>query len=187
MSQVIEQLRRDHVNMRRLLQIIEEQMSLHRRGGVLDFDLLESIMEYTLHFPHLIHHPKEDLVYRRLLQRDPGSVEEVLDLLTDHARLGALARRLAEALRNVALDAELPRDLFEGIARKYVDHTRRHMEMEEQDFFPRALLRLEVEDWAEIDAAIASSRDPLFDDKVPDRYGKLHRRLSELIENQNSI
>jgi hemerythrin-like domain-containing protein len=182
MSQVLEQLRRDHGDMRRLLQIIEEQMVLYRSGGVLDFDLLQAVMEYTLHFPHLVHHPKEDLVFKRLLQRDPASAEEILDLLTDHARLGALTRRFAVALHNVARDVELPRDLFEGIARRYVDDTRRHMELEEQDFFPRALLRLGSEDWAEIDAAITSPEDPLFGNRLADEYRKLHQRILELIE-----
>jgi hemerythrin-like domain-containing protein len=125
---------------------------------------------------------KEDLVYNRLLQRDPASADEILDLLTDHARLGALTRRFAAALRNVAHDVELPRDLFEGVAREYLEETRRHMELEETEFFPRALLRLESEDWAEIEAAIASPEDPLFSDRLADEYRKLHQLILELIE-----
>ena len=103
-------------------------------------------------------------------------------MLTDHARLGALTRRFAAALRNVAHDVELPRDLFEGVAREYLEETRRHMELEETEFFPRALLRLESEDWAEIEAAIASPEDPLFGDRLADEYRKLHQLILELIE-----
>jgi hemerythrin-like domain-containing protein len=182
MSQVLEQLRLDHGRMSQLLRIIEEQLTLYRSGGAPDFDLLGQIIEYTLHFPDLVHHPKEDLVYNRLLQRDPASADEILDLLTDHARLGALTRRFAAALRSVAHDVELPRDLFEGVAREYLGETRRHMELEETEFFPRALLRLESKDWAEIEAAIASPEDPLFGDRLADEYRKLHQRILELME-----
>jgi hypothetical protein len=56
------------------------------------------------------------------------------------------------------------------------------MELEETEFFPRALLRLESEDWAEIEAAIASPEDPLFGDRLADEYRKLHQRIMELIE-----
>ena len=182
MSQVLEQLRLDHGRMRQLLRIIEEQLALYRSGRAPDFELLGQIIEYTLNFPDLIHHPTEDLVFKRLLQRDPASADQILDLLADHARLGALTRRFAAALHNVAHDVEMPRDLFEGIAQEYLDETHRHMVLEETGFFPRALLRLKSEDWAEIDTAIASPEDPLFGDTLADEYRKLHRWILDLIE-----
>ena len=182
MSQVLEQLRLDHGRMRQLLRIIEEQLALYRSGVAPDFDILGQIIEYTLNFPDLVHHPKEDLVYNRLLQRDPASAEGILDLFTDHARLGVLTRRFAAALRNVTRDVELPRDLFEGVAREYLEEMRRHMAIEETEFFPRALLRLESEDWAEIDAAITSPEDPLFGTRLADEYRKLHQWILDLVE-----
>ncbi|HXV22877.1 MAG TPA: hemerythrin domain-containing protein [Alphaproteobacteria bacterium] len=182
MNRVLEQLHLEHGRMRQLLRIIDEQLALYRSGEVPDFDILEQLMEYTLHFPHLVHHPKEDLIFKRLLQRDPASAEEVMDLLTDHAKLGALTHRFAAALGNVARDVELPRDLFEGIAQDYLEEMRRHIELEEREFFPRALLRLESNDWVEIDAAIASLEDPVFGHTLAEKYGKLHQRILDLIE-----
>ena len=48
MAQVIEQLGRDHRNLRLLLDIVEEEMDAYREGRVPDFDLLRMIAEYTL-------------------------------------------------------------------------------------------------------------------------------------------
>ena len=61
MVQVIDQLRRDHRNLRLLLDMAEEETSAWRASRVTDFDLLRMIAEYTLHYPDLVHHPKGEL------------------------------------------------------------------------------------------------------------------------------
>ena len=105
----IEQLQLDHRNMTRLLRLLRSELEGSRAGDTLDFDLLGSVMEYTLHYPDLFHHPKEDLVYRRILLRDPASASRVGDLLQEHAHLADLTRQFAAALHNRANDVEMPR------------------------------------------------------------------------------
>src|SRR5262245_35765710 len=65
MALIIDQLSRDHRNLRLLLDIVEEKMNAYQEGQVPDFDLLQEIAEYVLHYPDLIHHPLEDLVTAR--------------------------------------------------------------------------------------------------------------------------
>src|SRR5262245_55320569 len=50
MVQIIEQLGRDHRNLRLLLDIVEEETNAYREGRTPDFDLLRLIAEYTLHY-----------------------------------------------------------------------------------------------------------------------------------------
>jgi hemerythrin-like domain-containing protein len=108
----IEQLQLDHRNMTRLLGLLRSELEASRAGETLDFDLLGSIMEYTLHYPDLFHHPKEDRVYRRMQLRDSTAAGRVGDLLKEHAHLADLTRQLAAALRDRANDVEMPRRWF---------------------------------------------------------------------------
>jgi hemerythrin-like domain-containing protein len=177
MALIIDQLQMDHRNMRLLLGILEEQLDLYRAGSPPDFDLMEQIIEYTLHYPSLIHHPREDLLFRRLLARDPGSRLVIGDLIADHAELAQLVQRLAAAVHNVARDVELPREWFENLVRDYIAKTRQHMDAEERGLFPRLLAALADSDWAELDGLVAQGRDPLFGSEVEKHYLRLHRRI----------
>jgi hemerythrin-like domain-containing protein len=177
MALIIDQLQMDHRNMRLLLGILEEQVDLYSTGSTPDFDLMEQIIDYTLHYPSLIHHPREDLLFRRLLARDPDSALVIGDLIEDHAQLAKLAQRFAAALHNVARDAELPREWFDNLVRDYLAKTRRHMEAEEHNLFPRLLATLEDSDWAELDGLVAEGRDPLFGSEIERHYLRLHRRI----------
>ncbi len=180
MSKGLEGLYRDHENMRLLLRIVETESEHYRGGGILDLELLHSIMDYTMLIPNLIHHPKEDLVYQHLIQRHPASAEAILDLLTEHARLGVLTRRVGAALRNVAADVELPRAWLEGLLSEYVTAMRSHMEIEEREFFPLAAEHLTDMDWTQIDAATAMLKDPVFGGTAEESYGRLWSRIAEV-------
>src|SRR5215475_7462378 len=112
MRKELQDLYTDHANMRVLLNLLESEMHRYRNGGVPDFELLHNMMNDIVEFQNLVHHPKEDLVYSRLLQRDPESADAVLDLLTDHAHLAMVSRRFIVALNDVANGVEMPRGWF---------------------------------------------------------------------------
>ena len=69
MPRAIEQLQLDHRNMTRLLDVLRKELDAYRSGRTPDFDLLNSIMDYTLNYPDLCHHPKENLIYERMAAR----------------------------------------------------------------------------------------------------------------------
>ena len=112
MHEALAHLQIDHRNMRQLLRVLEEELQAHASRGSADFDLMKQILAYTLHYPNLIHHPREEALFRRLLERDPASKAMVGDLTREHEDLARLTHRFAAALHNVAHDVELPRALF---------------------------------------------------------------------------
>ena len=176
----VEQLQLDHRNMTRLLGLLRSELEASRAGEPLDFDLLGSIMEYTLHYPDLFHHPKEDRVYRRMQLRDPTAAARVGDLLKEHAHLGDLTRQLAAALRNRANDVEMPRRWFENLMETYITANQRHIAEEERVFFPLAIVALSDADWAELDDHTTGASDPLFGGKLAGEYRRLHDRIMRL-------
>ncbi len=176
----IEQLKLDHRNMARLLDLVQSELESMRAGEPPDFDLLHSVMEYALHYPDICHHPKEDVIYRRLVRRDQSAEQRVGDLMKEHAHLAELTRKLAAALHNVAQDVEVPRAWLENLVEEYIGSNRRHIAAEEQRFFPLALVTLSDEDWQEIDASAVSKDDPLFGGRLAGQYRGLYDRIMRL-------
>jgi hemerythrin-like domain-containing protein len=180
MVQIIDQLSRDHRNMRLLLDIIEEEMNAYRDGRVPDFDLLRMIAEYTLDYPTLVHHPKEDLVFDRLVMRDPEAKAIIDHLVQEHKELSELTRTFAAAISNVARDIELSREWLDSLASKYLLASRTHMQTEETHFLPRAAVTLTNEDWLEIEQNVIHTEDPMFGKKVAEAYLFLYERIVTL-------
>jgi hemerythrin-like domain-containing protein len=177
MVQIVDQLSRDHRNMRILLDIIEEEMNAYRNGRVPDFDLLRMIAQYTLDYPDLVHHPREDQVFERLLLRDPEAKAVIGHLVQEHKELSELTRRLAAAISNAARDMELSRDWLDSLAREYLFANRMHMQTEETHLLPRAAAILTNQDWIEIEQNIAQTEDPVFGRKVAEAYLFLYERI----------
>lgn len=176
----IEQLKLDHRNMSRLLDLVQAELESMRAGEPLDFDLLHSVMEYALHYPDICHHPKEDVIYRRLVRRDPSAEARVGDLIKEHLHLSELTRKLAAALHNVAQDVEVPRAWLERLVEDYISRHRRHIAGEEQKFFPLAIVALTDEDWEEIDSSFTMKDDPLFGGHLASEFRGLYERIMRL-------
>jgi hemerythrin-like domain-containing protein len=174
---IIDQLGRDHRNMRLLLDIIEEEMNAYRDGRVPDFDLLRLITEYILEYPDFIHHPLEDVIFARLIKRVQTADPLINHLVREHRELSELTRRFAAAISNYASDVELPREWLESLTREYLLANRMHMEAEERHFFPKAAAVLAKEDWVDIEKSATQARDPLFGKSVAQMYLALHERI----------
>lgn len=168
--EVMESLRREHVAMTKLLDAFERQLNEVERGGQPDYDIVVGVVDYCLAYPDLYHHPKEDLVFERLKQRDAELAEAAGDLLAEHETLGALTRQLGDAVRKILLEAEMPRDVVLKLAWDFLGHYRRHIAMEDARFFPAALEVLTPEDWDDIAEEVAERADPLFSQAPEQRF-----------------
>lgn len=177
MSATLDMLRDEHRRMARLLSILNREVLAFGNNTPVDFDLVNSILDYNLHFPDACHHPKEDVVYQCLSERDTEAAAAVGDLAQEHEDLHNLTNRFAIAVKNVLADQTLPRDWFSEIADDYLRFMRRHMQMEEVVFFPAALRVLTEDDWKAVDAKVFSKIDPVFDDLADGRYESLRQAI----------
>ncbi|HYA65132.1 MAG TPA: hemerythrin domain-containing protein, partial [Burkholderiaceae bacterium] len=94
-------LRLEHGNLSKLLGLIEDQVAAADAGKPMDEELLSLAYKYFSDYPDRCHHPKEDLVYRRLSERDPDSRKGLRDLIAEHRRLHELTEAFGEAVRRV--------------------------------------------------------------------------------------
>jgi hemerythrin-like domain-containing protein len=176
-SEVMNRLQREHRNILKLLNALEHQLAIFDTTETPDYDVLAGIGEYFTGFPDRCHHPKEDLIFRKLRERDPEAAEIVGDLEAEHERTGTLARHFQEAVENVLGEVEVPREAFDAVARHFIKDQRRHLKMEEERFFPLALEKLTPEDWAEIDARITDEDDPVFGAEASAEFAALRKDL----------
>jgi glutamate synthase (NADPH/NADH) small chain len=183
MGEIILMLREEHGKMTKLLDILEREIEAFNAGGSPDFDVVTSILDYCLNFPELCHHPKEEVVYRKLLAHDRKAAEAIGDLEEEHAVLTGMTRRFAATVRNVLADAELPHDWVAQldwdvkVAQEFVDFYRRHIEMEESRLFPAAVRSLTLTHWIEINAAVADIINAMPGAQAWNHYQSVHGEI----------
>ena len=178
MAHVMETLREDHKNMTQLLDLMESQIAAIRGEQQPNFDLLNEAVSYCLTYPKLYHHPKEDLVYRRLVQMGI-SPDQVGDMETAHEDLQGLTERLSNLLKKAGAAGDVNRETLASLVDSFIKSYRLHIDAEEKIFFPLAEERFQASDWKAIDAELASMADPLFGDRAPLDYGSLKGALLE--------
>ncbi len=161
MTQAIDVIRSEHRNMTRLLNLLDHQIDLFENAIQPDYELIKEIIDYFLTFPDLYHHPKEDLIYRRIKRRVPEISGDLFDLEEEHERVSERLHDFTRAVVNVMLEMEVPRESFVAVARSFIDGERKHMAEEESHFFKLARDTLTDEDWADINRAFGKFTDPL--------------------------
>jgi hemerythrin-like domain-containing protein len=186
MTEVIGVLRREHANMAALVKTLEWQLAEFEAGATPDYDVIRGVIDYFLSFPDLYHHPKEDLVFAKLKERASDAAERIGDLRREHELLGARTRELSAALKAVLDEAHVPRQSFVRWARNFIDLQLRHMQMEETEFFPVALECLVDGDWKQLQAAMTAPEDPLFGERVGERFEHLRKSILQWHEDQQS-
>jgi len=170
MTDIMRALRDEHANIVRLLDALERQLELFDHGGRPDYDIVRGIADYFLSYPDLYHHPKEDLLFRKLQARDPETAKRFGDLQAEHEKLAARTREFAAVVRDVLEEAEVPREAFDRWTRDFIDFQRQHLKKEEHIFFPAAERSLTDDDWAELLERMTDRDDPLFGAEVGKRY-----------------
>jgi len=177
---IIERLSQEHRNIEKLLAILERELEVFDRGPSPDYVVIGAIISYFEVYPEVYHHPQEDVVFAKLKIRDPAAAAKVGDLAREHQKGAERLRRVAHAIENVLADRELLRQDVDAIVRDFIEHERRHILMEDRDFFPAALKALTPRDWAEIASALTNPEDPLFSDAAEETFGALRARILQL-------
>lgn len=173
---LVADLRRDHQNVRVLLNLLEAEANRLFDGDSPDLDLLHDVMHYMTVYPDTVHHPKEDRLYAELRAARPDLTSGFERISLEHRQLGAAGRALRDRFRAMLCDSVVPRRAVVADALRYVNTLRSHMQWEELDLFRRGLIMardghryLTFEEF-DID-------DPLFGKRVAEPFGSLYERI----------
>jgi hemerythrin-like domain-containing protein len=182
MTNDIDKLQKEHTDFAKLLDLLEAQIGLFHRGKQPDYDLMLDIFYYMTHYPDRFHHPKEDLAFARLAERDASARPAVEELARQHRVIAGSGSQFLDNLNAALAGAMLKRESVEIPGLEYVAFYRSHMKMEERELFPLARTLLRDDDWSRIGAAIESTEDPLFGPQVEERYRTIHQQIARAAE-----
>jgi len=168
----------EHVNFARLLDLLETQVASFHRGERPNYELMGDIVYYLRSFADRIHHPREDVAFARLAEREPGMELVINRLLQEHRVIATAGDELFNRLNEAAEDVMTPRVALEAAAATYVVYYRHHLATEEGEIMPRAAQLLTQEDWATVTATVPAASDPLFGNDVEARFRGLRKQIA---------
>jgi len=177
---IIDLLRQEHRNIEKLLQVLERELKVFARGERPDYEVIQAVIAYFQVYPDVYHHPPENLVFEKLKARDSTAAANIGDLEAAHRSGSDRLRQVAQAVDSVLADRELLRQAVEDVIRNFIEQERRHIAMEERDFFPAAVKALEPQDWMEITSRLTDQSDPLFSEIVEERFDAVRGHIIQL-------
>jgi hemerythrin-like domain-containing protein len=176
-------LHNEHKYMTKLLNVLVEQVTVIDEGGTPDLNIMYDVARYMAEFSDVSHHPREDIIYRKLAERDTHVKAEVVNLLIEHEssvkKTDSLLISIQDALDNPSTEA------IQSVRHRcddYVSSLNTHMDLEESQVFPRILEVLTDADWADIINDIQPQQDPLFGKDVEKRYEELLEVVSREVD-----
>lgn len=177
----------DHVNFAKLLALLENRLGLFHEGGSAEYELMLDIVYYMTHYADVLHHPKEDLLFAKIKERDGSTAAKIDELVEQHLTLKACGKQLARDLDDVVNGSIVSREHIEATARAYISEFRAHMNIEEAEILPLAVRLLGHKDWEAIDAAIGQIEDPLFGARTEARYAAIAQQIARQAQGANAI
>ena len=141
-------------------------------------ELMLDIVSYLRYFPDRYHHPREDVAFACLGERDPGMKPLLERMLQEHRVIVAAATELLSYLQQVVDDVVIERAKVEAAAATYLVYYRRHLALEDRDIVPRAEQLLTPQDWEAVVAVHPAGPDPLFGEDSDPRYRELRRQIA---------
>jgi hemerythrin-like domain-containing protein len=169
---------RDHVRFASLLDFIEQQMNAFHAGKHPDYELMRDAVHYLQHYASCFHHPREDVAFAKLAERDPDMRLAINRLLQEHRVIDVAGEALLKHLEDILADAVVERATVEAAAATYLVYYRHHLATEEAGILPLASRLLTPDDWLAVMAAVPAGRDPLFGDDIDARYRDLHLQIA---------
>lgn len=171
---VIDILKREHSNMRSVLVLIGGQLDALEHGGQADYVLLANALYYMRKFPSQVHHPKEDLIFDRLVAGDSSYTREVERIREQHQQIYELEEWLVDMALQNPLPHSTERQRLIEFGRHYLQLQREHCMTEEKALFPRAANVLTKKDWIMVSNLVKEIEDPLFGKHRGERFQSLY-------------
>jgi hemerythrin-like domain-containing protein len=175
---VLEQLHQEHINLNRLLDILENHCRTLEQQGQPNFPLVLEVIDYINHYADIYHHPREDALYVFFSGRDPLLDEAQMFCTAEHQRMRTETHTLLDVLDGILNDASvIPMDKIANQLLEFVHQQRAHLAFEERRIFP-AIDRLATEeDWAILAKELPQPIDPLFGERQADQYRVLYKEM----------
>ncbi len=184
-ERVFNTLRTEHLNIGKLLDTVLEEIDGHPHDATVvpNYAVIAGIVDYLSNYTDGFHHPREDLMFERLVKQKPELQAPIEKLMDEHQTIETEVQELESHLlqhlgssradsRNKSLDAH---------CRRYVKKLQAHLQFEDTEVFPHTDA-LRGRDWLAVDKGLAHEPDPLFGAEIKERYEELADALAGRVE-----
>jgi len=179
MHELMERLHRDHHNLNRLFDMLEDQVARYDRDSELEPDLMLilDIVTYLNDYPKVYHHPLEEQAIALMAERQLGDERTNQYIHDQHHHLEEGTEQLNQLFTTVANDQPVPIETIRDALDAYLTASRKHLESEDSLLFPVMEQVQGNAEWREIAARLPERRDPLFAEDPDEAFAELKSRL----------
>ncbi len=132
----LNQVRRDHANMARLLHTLVLRHEILEQGERPDFHLIREVVDYILDYMTGFITPLERLYSEHLLGEGAEADAVSRRLAEDYQALNKRLKLLSESLDMILMDAVVPMERFAADLKAYLDAHSAYLRAEREELFP---------------------------------------------------
>ena len=188
MHKIQRQLHTDHFHLQRLLNCFGNEIDCYDFDSTRRADLavILSALDYVHVYPDKWHHPAEDLIFDKLIQKDVKESTLIKELKNEHQEIIQETNRIYELFQDVAEDCIVSTDKLLETARHYVKLQKQHLDKENEHIYPLMDTAFSEKDWSEIEKQVTLQSDPLFNNQSKKEYDHLYRYILALEKSKNN-
>lgn len=182
-TQIILAIHNKNKYINQLLGIYQEQLNAIGKRHTPDYQIMFDIMHYMSHYPDQFHHPRENILYKRLVAKHTQSRALIETLILEHESRAQKGRAILDLLKE--LKQKDNGDLRRRLSFRSEDYLllhKSHVDLEENKVLPRVNEFLSKQDWEDICNNITLAKDPLFGRTVKKRYKRLNEHIAKRME-----
>ena len=174
---VVSELHQDHVNLSKLLEILDKKILKLKEGNRPNINLMADVIGYIATYAEGYHHPREDQLYAYFYGKNSQLDAAMKECEVTHVNLKGYAHALLETIDGVLHDAVVPMDDFIAKLESFVLNEKAHLDFEEASVFPLLNEMATDADWKKIEKKLPLEEDPLFGEKRSEEYKSLYAEL----------
>ena len=177
MKDLVTQIHQDHLNMARILKLIESEIEALVAEEYRDLGILNEAMRYMINYGDKIHHAKEDLMFERLREVAPQTRDVVDAIAAEHADIIKLGSDFHELVKAVDDGDFVLRNEIVQKGSDYVQTLYAHMRKEEEDILSEARDTLSAGDFNDVNRGFDADEDPVFGEQIQKQYSDLYDHI----------
>jgi len=144
---ILATLHQDHINMSKLLDLLEKNVEQIVSGERPDLRLMAEAIEYIGYYADLYHHPLEDILYEHFTNRDKALDQLLYSCRKEHRDLASCSQSALAPITLTLMDGMLPMEQIIKVLEKFLKAERDHLNFEEGQVFPMIKALANDEDW----------------------------------------
>ncbi len=181
MTRLYQQLREDHRNLVRVLNVLERQVALYdtreeHSSDTPDISLMLDIMDYIQHYPDRFHHPLEEASFDYLISHGQGNEAAMEAIRTEHEALALSASKLRTLLNSIRLGEPVALTQLHDALNNFHNMQIAHLKYEEKTVF-KDIEALDDNASTHILEQVQHRTDPLFVQAATQQFSELIREL----------